>query len=210
MPPEIWYTGYVANFSSPTSRSLSSATARRCDRGTPRMRKPNSTLPTTSSHGMSACFWNTTPRSAPGPITRRPSRTISPADGSMKPAMHDRSVVLPQPDAPRATTKSPGSSARLMSESARVVRPDVPAYLTLTLRSSSLLKRDRPRDRTALKITATAANARVRRAGVRSTRIAVRPKKDRDVRDVPICCESLRAGRYFIASLTYWSVMTAE
>src|SRR5689334_6765515 len=58
----------------------------------------------------------------------------------MKPAMHDKSVVLPQPDAPSATTKSPGSRPRLTSESARVVRPDVPAYLTLTLRSSSLLK----------------------------------------------------------------------
>ena len=39
----------------------------------------------------------------------------------MKPAMHDSSVVLPQPDAPSATTKSPGSSARLTSESASVV-----------------------------------------------------------------------------------------
>jgi hypothetical protein len=38
----------------------------------------------------------------------------------MKPAMQDRSVVLPQPDAPSATTKSPGSSARLTSASACV------------------------------------------------------------------------------------------
>jgi len=41
--------------------------------------------------------------------------------------MHESSVVLPQPDAPSATTKSPGSSARLMSESASVDAPVVPA-----------------------------------------------------------------------------------
>ena len=38
----------------------------------------------------------------------------------MNPAMHESSVVLPQPDAPSATTKSPGSSARLTSDSASV------------------------------------------------------------------------------------------
>ena len=45
---------------------------------TPRMRRPNSTLSTTLSHGISACFWNTTPRSAPGPVTGLPSSRISP------------------------------------------------------------------------------------------------------------------------------------
>jgi hypothetical protein len=45
----------------------------------------------------------------------------------MNPAMHDRSVVLPQPLAPSATTKSPGSSARSMSESASVEPPPLPA-----------------------------------------------------------------------------------
>jgi hypothetical protein len=36
-------------------------------------------LSRTFSHGISACFWNTTPRSAPGPTTGRPSSRISPA-----------------------------------------------------------------------------------------------------------------------------------
>jgi hypothetical protein len=45
----------------------------------------------------------------------------------MNPAMHDSSVVLPQPEAPSATTKSPGSSERLTSDSASVDRPEVPA-----------------------------------------------------------------------------------
>lgn len=62
----------------------------------------------------------------------------------MKPAMQESSVVLPQPEAPSATTKSPGSRPRLTLDSARVVRPEVPAYLTLTLRISSLLKRGLP------------------------------------------------------------------
>src|SRR6185437_9333164 len=110
------------------------------------MRSPNSTFATTLSQGINACFWNTTPRSAPGPTTCRPSRMISPADGCMNPAMHERSVVLPQPDAPSATTKSPGSRPRLTLDRASVVRPDVPAYLTLTLRISSLLKGGLPVD----------------------------------------------------------------
>ena len=90
---------------------------------TPRIRSPNSTFSTTTSHGISACFWNTTPRSAPGPVTGWPSSRISPDENGMNPAMHESSVVLPQPDAPSATTKSPGSSARLTSESAWVPGP---------------------------------------------------------------------------------------
>ena len=43
---------------------------RRSASATPRMRRPNSTFSMTLSHGISACFWNTTPRSAPGPIDR--------------------------------------------------------------------------------------------------------------------------------------------
>ena len=99
----------------------------RSARPTPRMRRPNATFSVTLSQGMSACFWNTTPRSAPGPTTGLPSSTIWPDEGAMNPAMHDRSVVLPQPDAPSATTKSPGSSVRLTSDSASVDRPAVPA-----------------------------------------------------------------------------------
>jgi hypothetical protein len=38
----------------------------------------------------------------------------------MNPAMHDSNVVLPQPEAPSATTKSPGSSARSTLDSASV------------------------------------------------------------------------------------------
>ena len=99
--------------------SLSSATrcslrARRRASGS-----PNATLSTTLSHGISACFWNTTPRSAPGPVTALPSSRMSPSVGGRKPAMHERSVVLPQPDAPIATTKSPSRIVRFTFDNAR-------------------------------------------------------------------------------------------
>ena len=67
----------------------------------------------TLSHGINACFWNTTPRSAPGPVTGCPSSRIEPSVGGRKPAMADSSVVLPQPDAPMATTKSPSRMSEI-------------------------------------------------------------------------------------------------
>ena len=79
----------------------------------PRRRRPSATLSRTFSHGISACFWNTTPRSAPGPTTGWPSSRISPVDGGRKPAMQLSSVVLPQPEAPSATTKSPSCIAQV-------------------------------------------------------------------------------------------------
>jgi len=50
---------------------------------------------------MSACFWNTTPRSAPGPVTGLPSSSIVPSETGRKPAMQLSSVVLPQPEGPQ-------------------------------------------------------------------------------------------------------------
>ena len=72
----------------------------------------------TLSQGSSACFWNTTPRSAPGPTIRRPPRVISPSEGAMNPDIRLSSVVLPQPEAPSATTKSPFSIVRFTPLSA--------------------------------------------------------------------------------------------
>jgi hypothetical protein len=80
-------------------------------------------LSRTFSHGISACFWNTTPRSAPGPDTGRPSSRICPVDGGRKPAMQFSKVVLPQPEAPSATTKSPSRIVRLTGASACKVPP---------------------------------------------------------------------------------------
>jgi hypothetical protein len=80
-------------------------------------------LSRTLSQGISACFWNTTPRSAPGPATGLPSSRISPVEGGRKPAMQLSSVVLPQPEAPSATTKSPSCICRLTGASACSVPP---------------------------------------------------------------------------------------
>ena len=63
----------------------------------PRIRRPKATFSATLSQGMSACFWNTTPRSAPGPVTGLPSRMISPAEYSMKPAMHEGALSCRSP-----------------------------------------------------------------------------------------------------------------
>ncbi|GKT26564.1 hypothetical protein AVHM3334_21370 [Acidovorax sp. SUPP3334] len=112
MPPESCHTGEFANASNPTNASVSVATARRVSRGTPRSRKPSATLSITLSQGISACFWNTTPRSAPGPRTTRPPKAMCPAEACVKPAMQLSSVVLPQPEAPRATTNSPAAMSR--------------------------------------------------------------------------------------------------
>jgi hypothetical protein len=46
---------------------LSSATRRRSALSVPRILRPNATFSATLSQGISACFWKTTPRSAPGP-----------------------------------------------------------------------------------------------------------------------------------------------
>ena len=54
----------------------------------------------------------TTPRSAPGPVTGLPLSVTVPSVGWMNPANRFKKVVLPHPEAPRATTKSPGPIAR--------------------------------------------------------------------------------------------------
>src|ERR1700754_2172567 len=101
--------------------------------GTPCSLRPNSALSITLSHGSSACFWNTTPRSAPGPQIFSPPSSNSPCVGEMKPAISESKVVLPQPDAPSATTKSPELIVRLMSSSACTDCPAVrPGKTTLT------------------------------------------------------------------------------
>ena len=112
MPPESCHTGASPKPCNPTSASFSSATARWVLRGRPRRRRPRATLSRTLSQGISACFWNTTPRSAPAPCTGWPFSRMRPAEASVKPAMQFSSVVLPQPEAPKATTSSPGAMCR--------------------------------------------------------------------------------------------------
>src|SRR6516225_6482188 len=125
----------------PTRASCSAAMARRSSRATPRMRRPKATLSITLSQGIRAWRWKTTPRSAPGPSTGLPSSLISPSLGARKPAMLDNNVVLPQPEAPMATTKSPSLIWRLTLESASSGPSRVP-YLTVRPSMSSTRRLD--------------------------------------------------------------------
>ena len=79
------------------------------------------TLSRAVSQGNSASFWNTTARSAPGAVIGLPS-TRSRAGGraSTKPAATFKSDVLPQPERPVSTTKSPAPIVkRCVSPTAR-------------------------------------------------------------------------------------------
>jgi hypothetical protein len=96
--------------------SATSCTRRaRSAAGIPFIRSPNSMFCMTVLCGKSACVWNTmpSPRSRGSrSLTTRPSMRISPALGSMKPAIMRKVVVLPQPDGPTSTTNSPSSMVR--------------------------------------------------------------------------------------------------
>ena len=111
-----------------------------------RERTANATLPITVSHGISACPWNTTPRSSPGPDTSRPSMNTYPAEGRSSPASTLRIVVLPQPEWPTMQTNSPlampkstpsktVSSPRL--EANRLARPSMRRNASLAMLTPS-------------------------------------------------------------------------
>ena len=81
---------------------------------TPRIFKPNSTLPSTVFHGKSVCCWKTTPRSAPGLQTDAfHPLAASPAVSRVKPAIAPMIVDLPQPDGPSTLTNEPGANIRV-------------------------------------------------------------------------------------------------
>ena len=73
-----------------------------------------STFSNTVSQGSSEWFWNTMPRSGPGPLTSLPSRMTTPRLGSSRPAMMFSTVDLPQPEWPMMEMNSPWSMRRLM------------------------------------------------------------------------------------------------
>ena len=87
------------------------------------------TLSSTVFQGNRAPFWKTTIRSEPGlssrpgAAMRAPSRRISPAVRSSKPAMVLRSVVLPQPEGPTTTQIPPGGTWKEQSSTATTCAP---------------------------------------------------------------------------------------
>src|SRR6185369_12290812 len=103
----------------------------------------------TVSHGNDVYFWNTMPRSRPGPVTLLPCANTSPAVGSSSPAMIRSRVDLPQPEGPRMTRNSPtswplstrSSISKLMFLNASTASPCAFTNWRETLRTLILLGR---------------------------------------------------------------------
>src|SRR5258708_17618304 len=70
------------------------------------------------SHGSSEWFWNTTPRSGPGPSRCWSASRMVPSVGWGSPATRFSSVLLPQPEWPISVTNSPFLIARSIPVSA--------------------------------------------------------------------------------------------
>src|SRR4051812_5091972 len=92
--------------------------SRRASLGTPLLRRPSAMLSNTVFQGKSANCWNTTARSGPGPVMRRPPTATDPWLGNSNPAASRRQVVLPQPDGPTIATNSLSAIERSTRSSA--------------------------------------------------------------------------------------------
>src|SRR5258706_1133466 len=134
MPPEIWCGYWCSAWERPTSSSTS------CVRSFRPSWKTRSTARYTFwkhvSHGSSEWFWNTTPRSGPGPSTCLSASRIAPDVGLSRPATRLSSVVLPQPEWPMRVTNSPLRTAR----SIPVRATKLPFFDSKTIPTDSTLK----------------------------------------------------------------------
>ena len=94
-------------------------------------RSGSRTLLRTDIHGKSERLysWKTSAISSGGSVTGVPRRRTSPALGGSRPAMHLRSVVLPQPDGPTTQTNSLSSTENETSPIACVACSPVPYVL---------------------------------------------------------------------------------
>src|SRR5713101_2244165 len=88
------------------------------------------------SQGKREWFWNTTPRSGPGPVTSRSASRTWPSVASSSPATMLRSVDLPQPECPISETNSPERMSRLISSSAQ----NGPFFVSNTMRTLSICR----------------------------------------------------------------------
>src|SRR5688500_6760716 len=97
--------------------------------GTQWFSSPNAT--SSPARAMTSCVsgsWNTMPVTSRASCGARPSTRSSPSDspppeGSRMPASAARSVLLPAPDAPSRSTRSPGSMRRSSPRTAQALRP---------------------------------------------------------------------------------------
>src|SRR5712691_269504 len=138
MPPEI-SCGYLC----PACPSCTSSRARRTRSFLAAFFSVANTRSTASwtfskqvSQGSREWFWNTTPRSGPGPVTSRSASRIWPSVGLSSPATTLSSVDLPQPECPISETNSPERMSRLISSSAQ----NGPFLVSNTMRTLSICR----------------------------------------------------------------------
>src|SRR5882762_8853533 len=131
------------------------------------------------SQGSREWFWNTTPRSGPGPVISRLARKISPSLGWRSPVTMLRSVDFPHPECPIRETNSPAWISRLISSSAQ----NGPFLVSKTMRTSSIC---RYRSLMSSSLVAEAAGEQDHALLEREADDADREYRDDDVLDVQI------------------------
>ena len=89
--------------------------ARRSFFGTPATFRPYSTLPMVVNQGKRQMFWNTTPRSGPGPFTVFPFTITCPLVTVSRPAIRLIMVLLPHWPGPNRATNSCSLAVKLKS-----------------------------------------------------------------------------------------------
>src|SRR5688572_428424 len=126
MPPEISSGYLVAACDKPTRASAAAVRSFSCalDSLSPNTRSTASiTLPAQVSQGSSEWFWNTTPRSGPGPAISLLASSMWPSVGLSSPASRFSSVDLPQPECPMSVTNSLFATSSVMPRRASKVAP---------------------------------------------------------------------------------------
>ena len=124
MPPDSVQIGLAPCPWRPTRLSSASARRRRSSPERPLSCSGRATLSRVLSQAKSASSWNTTARSAEGPVRTTPSMLTCPAVGATKPAATLSRLVLPEPERPSTATKSPAARLRLTrSSTAGASRP---------------------------------------------------------------------------------------
>src|SRR5690606_26370993 len=110
IPPETCHGYCWADSARPTLLSAARARSRAC--ALPSPRSANRTLRSRVSHGKRLLLysWNTTATSSGTSRTTWPSTRTSPWSTGSNPLSVRSSVVFPQPDGPRMTANSPGST----------------------------------------------------------------------------------------------------
>ena len=127
MPPESSYGNLSSWPARPTMAMSSRARARAGPMGRPSSSAGSSTLSRMRRHFSSSGAWNTMPMSRAGSKgwVSEPRRTV-PHTWGCRPARIFSKVLLPQPEGPTSATSSPGSTSKVASLMASVLRWALP------------------------------------------------------------------------------------